>query len=90
MCLESMCLGLSDISGFKCMLLACSITAQLVCVYLYKKLTTGFAIDTIFFKEKWEQNLTFILEILYFCLSFTACECYFTHFEPSQLLGAVK
>ena len=38
--------------------------AQLVCVYLYKKFTIGFAIDIIFFKEKWEQNLTFILEIL--------------------------
>ena len=35
-------------------------------------------------------NFQFVLLFIYFYLGFTACQDYFTHFEPSQSVGGAK
>ena len=42
-----------------------------------------------FYTETFEQHSNRFL-LLSFCLCFTACQDYFTHFEQSQSLGGVK
>ena len=55
----------------------CSIGAQLVCVYLYKKFTIGIAVDIFLFFFKREVGAKPYINFrnsFYFCWSFTACE----------------